>query len=195
MARRNRPNPGRGAGLVRLIGGQHRGRRLSIANLEGLRPTGDRQRETLFNWLQFDIAGSRVADLYAGTGALGLEAASRGAEQVWLIERHPQAVGALRNAVTLLQAPANVESADALDWLQRTEAGPFDGVFIDPPFADDLWVPTVEALLARPLLKPGAWVYLETPTSWVPAVPASLQLSKEKTSGAVVQRLYRFESN
>lgn len=194
MARRNRPNPGRGAGLVRLIGGQHRGRRLSVANLDGLRPTGDRQRETLFNWLQFELAGSRVADLYAGTGALGLEAASRGAQRVWLIEQHPQAVAALRAAVTQLQADAQVQAADALQWLAGTEAGPFDGVFVDPPFAANLWHATLEALLARPLLRDNAWVYLEAPASWTPQVPASLTLSKEKASGEVVQRLYRYQT-
>ncbi|PTY39054.1 16S rRNA (guanine(966)-N(2))-methyltransferase RsmD [Saccharospirillum sp. MSK14-1] len=194
MARRNRPNPGRGAGLVRLIGGQHRGRRLSIANLDGLRPTGDRQRETLFNWLQFELAGSRVADLYAGTGALGLEASSRGAQRVWLIEQHPQAVAALKAAVGQLQSDADVQTADALDWLKRTEDGPFDGVFVDPPFAAQLWQPTLEALLARPLLRDNAWVYVEAPTNWAPVVPEQFQLSKEKTSGDVVQRLYRYIS-
>lgn len=192
MARRNRPNPGRGAGLVRLIGGQHRGRRLSIANLDGLRPTGDRQRETLFNWLQFELAGSRVADLYAGTGALGLEASSRGAERVWLIEQHPQAVTALKAAVAQLQSDAEVQSADALDWLARTDAGPFDGVFVDPPFAAQLWQSTLKALVARPLLRDNAWIYVEAPVSWLPDVPEQFQLSKEKTSGEVVQRLYRY---
>lgn len=194
MARRNRPNPGRSAGLVRLIGGQHRGRRLAIADLDGLRPTGDRQREILFNWLQFELAGSRVADLYAGTGALGLEASSRGAERVWLIEQHPQAVAALKAAVTQLQSDAQVQAANALDWLARTEDGPFDGVFIDPPFAAQLWQATLQALLARPLLRDNAWVYLEAPTSWTPQIPAALHLSKEKTSGEVVQRLYRYRA-
>lgn len=194
MARRNRPNPGRGAGLVRLIGGQHRGRRLAIADLDGLRPTGDRQREILFNWLQFELVGSRVADLYAGTGALGLEASSRGAERVWLIEQHPQAVAALRAAVTQLQSDAQVQATDALAWLAQTEDGPFDGVFVDPPFAAQLWQATLQALLTRPLLRDNAWVYLEAPTSWTPQVPAALHLSKEKTSGEVVQRLYRYRA-
>lgn len=195
MVRRNRLNPGRSAGLVRLIGGQHRGRRLAVASLDGLRPTGDRQRETLFNWLQFELAGSRVVDLYAGSGALGLEAASRGAAKVWLIEQHPQAVAAIKTAVEQLQAEADVVAADAISWLARTDAGPFDGVFVDPPFAAELWSATLQALLDRSLLRDDAWVYVEAPRSWSPQVPAALHLSKEKASGEVVQRLYRFRAD
>lgn len=194
MARRPRPTPGRGAGLVRLIGGQHRGRRLTVARLDGLRPTGDRQRETLFNWLQFELPGARVVDLYAGTGALGLEAASRGAERVWLIERHPQAVAAVREAVGQLGVSAQVVAGDALEWLAGTADGPFDGVFIDPPFAAGLWQQTLDALLSRALLNDNAWVYVEAPPSFSPEVPSQLQLTKDKTSGEVVQRLYRYKA-
>lgn len=184
---------GRGAGSLRLIGGQYRGRRLSIADIEGLRPTGDRQRETLFNWLQFEMAGARVADLFAGTGALGLEAASRGAGQVWLVEKHSRAVAHLRAAVAQLKCDAEVVSGDAIEWLSRTSAGPFDIVFVDPPFSDELWQPVLYSLIENRRLAPGAWVYVEAPKSHPLAVPEGFELTKEKHNGDVCLRLFRWQ--
>lgn len=184
---------GRGGGSLRLIGGQFRGRRLTIANVEGLRPTGDRQRETLFNWLQFELSGARVADLFAGTGALGLEAASRGASRVWLVERHPQAVAHINDAIGVLNCDAEVVKGDAVQWLAQTDAGPFDIVFIDPPFSDELWQPVLYSLLDNRRLAPGAWVYLESPRSHPLAVPGELILRKEKRAGDVTLQLYQWQ--
>jgi len=190
-ASRRKPSAGKGAGTLRIIGGDYRGRRLPIADLEGLRPTGDRQRETLFNWLQFELPAARVADLFAGTGALGLEAASRGADEVWLIETHPKAVRALSEAAELLGGPIRVQQADALQWVVEREPASLDGVFLDPPFAAELWQPVLDALVTRGCLKPGAFVYIESPRDRTLSPPDGWQVEKEKSSGEVTQRLWR----
>ncbi|WP_028669171.1 16S rRNA (guanine(966)-N(2))-methyltransferase RsmD [Saccharospirillum impatiens] len=192
MPRTVRKGPARGAGSLRIIGGQYRGRRLDIADLEGLRPTGDRQRETLFNWLQIQTPGARVLDAFAGTGALGLEAASRGAQQVWLLEKQPRAVSSLKAAVATLGCTATVVQCDALVWLARAEADPFDLVFLDPPFAAVLWEEALAALIAHQRLADRAVVYLECPRHQAIAVPAGLELMKEKHSGDVSMRLYQW---
>ncbi|PZO65131.1 MAG: 16S rRNA (guanine(966)-N(2))-methyltransferase RsmD [Pseudoxanthomonas suwonensis] len=150
------------AGAVRIIGGRWRGTRLPVADVAGLRPSSDRVRETLFNWLQPWLSGARVLDLFAGSGALGLEAVSRGATQAVLVERDARLVQALRASVERLQAADAVQviRADALTWLQAPLFGRFDGVFLDPPFDAQLW-PQVLPLLT-PWLAPQAWLYLES---------------------------------
>lgn len=150
------------AGSVRIIGGRWRGTRLPVADVAGLRPSSDRARETLFNWLQPWLSGARVLDLFAGSGALGLEAVSRGAGQAVLVERDAQLVQALSASVERLQAADAVQviRADALTWLQAPLFGRFDGVFLDPPFDAQLW-PQVLPLLT-PWLAPQAWLYLES---------------------------------
>ncbi len=150
------------AGSVRIIAGRWRGTRLPVADVAGLRPSSDRVRETLFNWLQPWLSGARVLDLFAGSGALGLEAVSRGATQAVLVERDAQLVQALRASVERLQAADAVQviRADALTWLQAPLFGRFDGVFLDPPFDALLW-PQVLPLLT-PWLAPQAWLYLES---------------------------------
>lgn len=157
----------RNAGQVRIIGGQWRGRKLSVADLPGLRPSSDRVRETLFNWLQGVLPGAVCLDAFAGSGALGFEAASRGARQLVLLEKHPRCAEVLRAQIKLLRAEAHVslQQTDALTWLEKTPQAPapFDLVFLDPPFAADL-LPAACAALNRPgWLKPKAWIYIETP--------------------------------
>lgn len=147
-------------GKVRIIGGHWRGTRLDVPSVEGLRPSSDRVRETLFNWLHADIAGSTCLDLFAGSGALGFEAASRGAKQVVMIERDVRALASLRALVQRLDATqVDVVAADALNWLGREADQQFDLVFIDPPFASNLMPKVLERLL--PWLSPRAQVYLE----------------------------------
>lgn len=159
------PSPPARAGEVRIIGGIWRGTRLPAPAVAGLRPTPDRVRETLFNWLQPVLPGARVLDLFAGSGALGLEALSRGAREALLVEADPQAAQALRQSVEKLhaQAAAHVVRADAVAWLQAPLFGRFDVVFLDPPFAADLWRPVLAAL--TPWLASQAWLYLESPVN------------------------------
>lgn len=151
-------------GRVRIIGGDWRGRRLAVPDRPGLRPTGDRARETLFNWLQGRVAGRRVADLFAGSGALGLEAASRGAARVDSIEFDRELAAALRAAIADWPGSdrVHVHAGDALAWLERLDAT-LDLVFVDPPFADGLQGRVLDALLRPGRLSTDAAVYVESP--------------------------------
>lgn len=170
-------NP-RPPGSVRIIAGHLRGSKLAVADRPGLRPSSDRVRETLFNWLQATTPGARVLDLFAGTGALGFEAASRGAAGVLMVERDPALAEALRaNAARLKVASARVEVADALAWLRRPPGEAFDLVFVDPPFDAGLWAEALERL--GPWLAPGAWIYVESPANVTPDVPAGWRLHRE----------------
>ena len=181
----------RAGNRVRLIGGAHRGRRLEFPDAVGLRPTGDRIRETLFNWLQGVIPGARCLDLFAGSGALGFEAASRGAAEVVLVESAPAVARALReNALALgLGDVARVVEADALRWLAVAEARSFDVVFLDPPFAAALLGPALEALGRRPWLSPGARIYLERSEDGEWPLPAGWVLLRDRRAGNVAYAL------
>ncbi|EIJ34192.1 16S rRNA (guanine(966)-N(2))-methyltransferase RsmD [Thiothrix nivea] len=147
--------------LLRIIGGEWRSRRLKFADAPGLRPTPDRVRETLFNWLQVQVPCSRCLDLFAGSGAIGFEALSRGAQEVVMVEKHPAAVAALRENIALLGAQnAVLVHDDAFRYLQRA-TGAFDLIFLDPPFHKNLLEPLLEAIFARGLLSRDGMVYLE----------------------------------
>lgn len=150
-------------GKIRIIGGQWRGRRLTVPDSPGLRPTGDRARETLFNWLSPKIHGARCLDLFAGSGALGLEAASRGAAKVTLVERQGDLVGHLREVASSWPGGERLDivHADAMNWLAQAEAS-HDLVFVDPPFDSKLQGRVLELLIERNLLAPGARVYVES---------------------------------
>jgi 16S rRNA (guanine966-N2)-methyltransferase len=181
---------------VRIIAGQWRGRKLNFPDSAGLRPTADRVRETLFNWLAPVLPGAHCLDLFAGSGALGFEAASRGAAHVVLIESDPRAVRALQDSRERLAAhQVEVVSAAAKSYLARP-SGPFDVVFLDPPFSQpELLAETVELLQRGQHLKERAYIYVETAVS--PAsgkLPADWQLWREKRAGAVSYRLYRIGS-
>ena len=130
----------RGPEGVRIIGGEWRGRRVAIPPATAVRPTPDRVRETLFNWLSDFLPGSRCLDLFAGTGVLGFEALSRGAREAWLVERDPVLVGALNERKASFEASARVIEDDALKVISKTPSEPFDIVFADPPFDMDLVV-------------------------------------------------------
>jgi 16S rRNA (guanine966-N2)-methyltransferase len=187
------PMSGRTAndGQVRIIGGRWRNTRLPVPTLPGLRPSSDRVRETLFNWLMPKLGGARVLDLFAGSGALGLEAVSRGAAHATLVERDAQLARNLSAAVAKLQAgdSVTVAQADALRWLQAAPAQQADLVFIDPPFADGLWQ-DVLAQLPRHLAA-DAWLYLESPASHVPALPPEWLLHRDGGTREVRFALYR----
>lgn len=198
-----RTPPARGGiGHIRIIGGRLRGRRLPVPQQAGLRPTTDRVRETLFNWLAADIPGSRCLDCFAGAGALGFEAFSRGAAEVVLIERAARvAAGLSANAQTLraaaarddmlAQARLQVVQAHALQWLAARPPRPFDIVFLDPPFDDAVLAETCQRL-AQGWLAPAAAVYLETPASTpMPALPEHWHIARERTAGQVCYALVR----
>jgi len=148
---------------VRIIGGRWRGTKLPVADVEGLRPTPDRTRETLFNWLQPALPGARVLDLFAGSGALGFESLSRGAREALLVERDPRQCGLLRETVRRLPGgdAASVVQADAIAFLRTPPQERFDVAFVDPPFAADLWAQALAALPAW--LSDQAWLYVESP--------------------------------
>ena len=175
---------------VRIIGGLWRSRRLRFPDVPGLRPTPDRVRETLFNWLGQDLTGLRGLDLFAGSGALGFEAASRGAREVVLVEQDRKAVEALRaNAHALQARSVEVVHADALEFL-RSRRGTYDVVFLDPPYATWEQAPGAAAALLSRLpehLAPGARVYLESPA--VAELPQGWQALRRGRAGAVHYQL------
>ena len=178
-------------GFVRIIGGEWRGRRLPVVDLPGLRPSGDRARETLFNWLQPFIRGARCADLFAGTGVLGLEAFSRGAAEVTLVENTPLAVQALRAALVKLEVPGakagvHLAETDALKWLQTRESLTLDIVFIDPPFSSRLETQAMTLLVDRNLVSEGGLVYIETSRNTPPFHPGlGWEILKDQSIGEV----------
>ena len=186
MARRQQSGKPQ-AGRLRIVAGNWRSRLLDIADVEGLRPTSERIRETLFNWLAPQIHGANCLDLYAGTGALGLEALSRGAASAVFVEQSQCAEKQLTENVRLLDAgAATVLRQDALDYLGSRPAERFDIVFLDPPFAADLLEETCRLLAKEQLLADGALVYLEQDRGKAePDLPEGWQVLKNKTAGKV----------
>lgn len=178
-------------GKVRIIGGRWRGTRLEVADAPGLRPTGDRVRETLFNWLQPVLPGARVLDLFAGSGALGLEAVSRGAASAVLVERHPQLASALRATAARLPGGDAIEIAqvDAMAWLHGQPDGAFDLAFVDPPFDANLWGGVLPVL--APKLARDAWLYIEAPHDADSSPSAEWKLHREGRTREVRYALYR----
>ncbi len=178
-------------GQVRIIGGAWRGRRLAVADYPGLRPTPDRVRETLFNWLAGTIGGARCLDLFAGAGALGFEALSRGARSATLVERNNRLVRQLHAARAALDAQqAEIICAEALTWLHQAHE-PFDIVFLDPPFRRDYVKKTCALLSNRGHLTPTAQIYTETERGAAPP-GAGWQALKQARAGQVEYSLYRY---
>ncbi|WP_334021761.1 16S rRNA (guanine(966)-N(2))-methyltransferase RsmD [Alteromonas sp. S015] len=177
-------------GQIRIIGGQWRGRKLPVLNAEGLRPTTDRNKETLFNWLMPFINDARCLDIFAGSGGLGLEALSRYAAHCDFIELDKQAAHQLKSNLTLLKAndsaSAAVHQGDALGILSGISTTPYDIVFVDPPFAKSLVAPTLAALEDNKLVQSGSVVYVEhESTLATPALPAHWQIIKDKQTNAL----------
>lgn len=183
--------------VVQIIGGRFRGKKLPVLTLDGLRPTPNRVRETLFNWLMHDIHGARCLDAFAGSGALGFEAYSRGASQVILLEHHPQAYAQLSKLASDLSSSTNTSSSqlmikhvDAHLFLKNTTEQ-FNLIFLDPPFSKDDLLPCIK-LLERPgLLAKGGLVYIESAKAI--DLPAWETL-KLKRAGQVVYGLYTLRS-
>jgi 16S rRNA (guanine966-N2)-methyltransferase len=179
-------------GRVRIIAGEWRGRRIEIPEDTAVRPTPDRVRETVFNWLRDSLLGARCLDLFAGTGVLGFEALSRGAAEAWFVEQDAKLVEALRTTAQQLGAGPRIVRRDALAFLREPPPARFDVVFLDPPYAAPL-DPLLAVLPAW--LAPHALVYVERPRSEsLPAVD-SAQWVKRSRAGAVEYGLLRFEED
>ncbi|MFT6917218.1 MAG: 16S rRNA (guanine966-N2)-methyltransferase [Motiliproteus sp.] len=203
MARRASPprsgsKPGApitGTNKLRIIGGRWRSRKLEFASLPGLRPTTDRVRETLFNWLQRQVPGAHCLDLFAGSGALGLEALSRGAARVTLVDSAAAVVQQLRQNLGLLGAEqdASVVHSQAIRWLQSASCEQtFDLVFLDPPFEQGMLAGCCEALEQQALLSPQSWIYIEAEKTLQPLpVPAHWRLERSLNAGQVSCYLYQ----
>ncbi|QMV15878.1 16S rRNA (guanine(966)-N(2))-methyltransferase RsmD [Vibrio spartinae] len=182
------------SGFIRIISGLWRGRKLPVHDAEGLRPTTDRVKETLFNWLATDIPQARCLDLFAGSGSLGFEAASRQAEHVTMIEKNPAAFQQLKkNQQALSATQLQVIQSDTLLYLAQTPPErAYDIVFIDPPFRQGLLEDTLRLLESNQWLHEQAMIYIESEKEWpVAAIPASWQLYREKIAGQVCYRLYQ----
>jgi len=213
-ARRQKPDTNK-TGQVRITAGQWRGRKIPVPTVQGLRPTGDRVRETLFNWLQAYTAGANCLDLFAGSGVLGFEALSRHARRVTFVELDPVALHNIEQSCRLLQIATNKQSGDAgsgsdeprqkahlvagsamraLDqWAQQDSFAKFDLVFIDPPFQLNCQWAMLDSLVPR-LLSDTACVYIEAPLGQpLPLeLPAGCEIVREKEAGEVAFRLVKY---
>ena len=179
------------AGKLRIVAGTLRGSRIDVIERDGLRPTSDRVRETLFNWLAPMIAGTRCLDLFAGTGALGIEAISRGAGSCTFIERDRDLARHLQATLDRLKIDnAHVVNADAMNWLSGP-AQAFDLVFLDPPFSAGLWSDAAARLESGGWLADAAMIHVESAVGSSLALPANWQLHREARAGAVQFALYR----
>lgn len=196
-ASKKRPSKKPQSGEVRIVGGIFRGRKLPVITKEGLRPTSDRVKETLFNWLQFEISDARCLDVFAGSGSLGFEALSRGAKKVVFLENSVSVVKQLNRNIALLQLPnATVNLTDSLCFLQDCPKESFDVVFIDPPFNFNLMQPTIDLLFKNNWLNSHARLYLEQEKTlnW-PRFPEGWICHKEKLTSQVKYGLFKESLN
>ena len=174
-------------GKVRIIAGKWRGRKLDVIDSPGLRPTPDRVRETLFNWIQLEIVGARCLDLFAGTGALGFEALSRDASEVIIVESDPKAVELLKKHAEILKSENHlIYLSDAITWLKKETKG-FDIIFLDPPFKQAYIEQCCEIIAKESLLNAKGLVYIESEKDL--ALPDGWQIKKQKKAGQVQSML------
>ena len=191
--KKNSKSRGSPPGRLRIVAGKWRSRVLPVADVPGLRPTSERIRETLFNWLAPTIDGARCLDLFAGTGALGIEAMSRGSASAEFVENSKVAAQAIRDSIQALDAPnMTVRQVDAIAYLRGEPTGRFDVVFLDPPFATDHYEELCRLLASRGWLAEGGHVYLEQDSRQrVPDLPDGWEILKEKVAGKVRYSLLR----
>ncbi|MEN9597061.1 MAG: hypothetical protein RL236_1495 [Pseudomonadota bacterium] len=181
-------------GNINIIGGQWRSRKIDVIDADGLRPTPNRVRETLFNWLQSDIFNSRCLDLFAGSGALGFEAASRGAKSVIQIENNGAACAVLKtNIEKLVATQIQIIQTDALAYLRNKPVNLFDVVFIDPPFGLDLVAQSCELLEANNWLAPYAKIYIENEINLTIQLSDKWKPLKGKVAGEVAYQLFEYD--
>ncbi|WP_040891243.1 16S rRNA (guanine(966)-N(2))-methyltransferase RsmD [Vibrio ezurae] len=181
----------KGSGSIRIISGLWRGRKLPVHDAEGLRPTTDRVKETLFNWIASDIPNARCLDLFAGSGGLGFEAASRQAKEVTLIELNVQAFQQLQQNMQSVKATnITLLNQNSLNFLKQ-EGQPYDIVFIDPPFRQGLLLEAIEQLENNGWLSEQALIYIETEKELeMPALPDNWTMHREKVAGQVRFQLF-----
>ncbi len=185
-----------GSGTVRIIAGEFRSRKLPVVEVAGLRPTTDRIRETLFNWLQHSTVSAHCLDMYAGTGALGFEAASRGAAKVVMIEQDRNAFSGLHQSVELLKTEkVELINTNALTWLEggiETAELEFDIIFVDPPFDQNLALKSLEKLMCSSCIKSGTLIYLEENAQADQiTLPETLEIIKQAKAGQVKYSLLK----
>ena len=177
---------------LRIIGGQWKRRILTFIVVDDLRPTPDRVRETLFNWLQFEIQGKRCLDAFAGSGALGVEALSRSAAECVFIEKHAGQAKQLQQTLTDFGKPMPVLVGDTLQLLNQQKT-PFDVVFLDPPYALNFWQPVCELLVKQQLIHADSWIYIEADRDWSALdLPTEWQAIKNTRAGSVHGFLARY---
>lgn len=185
------PSSSQRSGRVRIIGGEWRSRVIPVPAGVELRPTTDRIRETLFNWLMPHIAHAHCLDVCSGSGILAFESLSRGAAHVTLIDNEPQVVRHLQQQAQLFQtSQADILCADVVQWLSQPATTQFNIAFIDPPFASDLWLPICTQLEKNGWLAPEALIYLEMPAQQQPNLPSHWKPCKQKRAGNVRYELW-----
>ena len=187
-----KPAEHNGSGQLRIIGDEWRSRQFSFPMAHGLRPTPNRVRETLFNWLAPYVEGARVLDCFTGSGALYLEALSRGAGSALALDSNPSAIASLRQILSTLKCDnGQLLQADALRYLQEQPAAPYDLVFLDPPFNQNLLAPACALLEQRGWLAPRAWIYCESETApSTLGLPGNWRLHREQKAGQVHYSLW-----
>jgi 16S rRNA (guanine966-N2)-methyltransferase len=188
-----RPKGHNGLGQLRIIGGEWGSRKLTFPDAPGLRPTPDRVRETLFNWLAMDIAGAKVLDVFTGSGALFFEALSRGASKGLALDNSAAAIASLRQNLSMLNCTTGqVSQTDSLRHLENQPGEPFDVVFLDPPFHQNLLASACALLESHGWLAENAWIYTEseTPPSTT-GLPGNWRLHREKKAGQVYYALWQ----
>jgi len=195
----NQKNPtssSKGKPQIRIIGGNWRGRKLPVLDKEGLRPSTDRVRETLFNWLMPEIHEANCLDLFAGTGALGFEALSRGAQSVTMIEKDKTVTEQLKHCKELLNSTnCSIHNTNAFTWLESAPEA-FDIIFLDPPFNQNLLPQVIEEIENKQLIKTGGYIYIEVENSSPPMpIPPNWSLHREKKAGQVRYSLYLNTAN
>lgn len=195
MSRRPKPPPRpQGRNEIRIIAGEHRGRRLKFPDAEGLRPTPDRVRETVFNWLAAHVPGAHCLDLFAGSGALGFEALSRGAESVTWVEKNGRVADQLQENLKLLKGEARgeIRRIGAEDFLAATPVRRYELVFLDPPFGKD-WLARICTRLSEGFLADRAWVYLESEAGLSLELPPGWTVIRDRIAGQVQYRLVQYQ--